>query len=1035
MKRTLPLFALLIALQPMPTQAASPEKVDFQLQIRPILTEYCLNCHGPNEKKRKGKLRLDTADGPEGAFTKRKDDPAVIIPGNPDDSEFYYRITVDDPDELMPPPEKSKKMLTKEQIELLRRWIEQGAAFEKHWAFMTPKQPALPKVSKADWPRNEIDRFILARLDKEGLTPSPEADRRTLIRRVTLDLTGLPPTPEQVDAFVNDKSANAYEKLVDRLLNSSRYGEHMGRYWLDVARYADTHGLHLDNYREIWPYRDWVIKAFNANLPFDRFVTDQMAGDLLPKPTLDQLVATGFNRSHITTNEGGSIAEEVRVRNVVDRVNTTGTVFLALTFECSRCHDHKYDPISQKEFYQLFAFFNSLDGNAMDGNRKDPAPVASVASPEQKKQLADIEQQLAGVRKKISADLAKVSYTDPGPDAKPAREPVETVWINDAVPQGAREEGTWQWVGGPDNPVFAGMLAAKRTAKGMSQHVFTGAAPALTVEGNDTLFAHVYLDPKNPPKQIMLQWNDGTWEHRAYWGGNHINWGKNGTPSRRHMGKLPETGKWVRLEVPASQVGLSKKKPINGWAFTQFDGTVYWDKAGTVGKPEIRFRSLLAWTNYLSRKGNQKAAPPNVVKAAKLRPTKRNAAQKKLLREHFLQHIHADTSPRFKPLQDQVAKLEDQAKKTRSGFVTTLIWKELAKPRPAYFLKRGQYDLPDKEAGPLTRDVLQALPAFPKDSPRNRLGLAQWLLDPDHPLTSRVTVNRFWQQVFGMGIVKTTENFGGQGELPSHPGLMDWLAVQFIDDGWDVKKLVKRLVTSATYRQSSRITPALFERDPENRLFARGPRFRLDAEVLRDQALAVSGLLVEKIGGPGVKPPQPDGLWFAVGYSGSNTVRFKQDTGPDKVYRRSLYTFWKRTSPPPQMNTFDAPSREECSVRRERTNTPLQALLLMNDPQYVEAARHLAQLAMTKASRSPESRAAYIFERAAARAPDKDDLANLLSAYRVQLASYKAAPEDAEKLIAVGESKPNPALDATELAAWTMVANLVLNLDEVITRK
>ena len=1032
MKTKITLLAFLFALRP--AQADPPQEINFQTQIRPLLMEYCFSCHGPDKKKRGGKLRLDVPDGP---FTKRKENPPAIIRGKPDESELYYRITTDDEDELMPPPEKSDKKLTKQQIELLKKWIEQGAPFEWHWAFSTAKRPPLPKVAKKDWPRNEIDHFILARLEKEGLTPSPEADRRTLVRRVTLDLTGLPPTPKEVDAFVADKSPNAYESLVDRLLRSPRYGEHMARFWLDLARYGDTHGLHLDNYREMWPYRDWVINAFNANQSYDRFVTEQLAGDLLDDPTREQLIATGFNRCHVTTNEGGSIAEEVRVRNVVDRVNTVGTAFLALSFECARCHDHKYDPISSKEFYQLFAFFNSLEGNAMDGNRKDPAPIVKITTPEQDKQLKEVEQKVAAVRKKISAELAKVEYVDPGPSTKAEVEPTETIWINDATPQGAKEQGNgpWEWVGAPDHPVFSGMLASKRTAKGLSQHFFEGAAPTLTVAAEDTLFAHVYLDPKNPPKQIMMQWNDGTWNHRAYWGGNHIDWGRNGTPSRRHMGKLPKVGEWVKLEVSASQVGLAAKAPVHGWAFTQFDGTVYWDNAGVVGKPEVVLRSLAEWTKRLGDKGKGMAAPPNVTKAAKLDPAKRNDAQKKLLREHFLQFVHADVSRKFKPRHDEIAKLEKQAEKLRLGSVTTLVWKETAKPRPAYLLKRGQYDQPDKEGGELTRDVLEALPPWPKDAPRNRLGLAQWLLDPGHPLMSRVTVNRFWQQCFGVGIVKTAGVFGQQGELPSHPALLDWLAVQFVADGWDVKKLMKRFVTSSAYRQSSRTTPNLIKRDPGNRLLAHGPRFRLDAEMLRDQALAISGLLIEKIGGPGVKPPQPEGLWFAVGYSGSNTVRFKQDTGSDKVHRRSLYTFWKRTAPPPQMNTFDAPSREGCSVQRERTNTPLQALLLLNDPQYVEAARRLAELTIREAGESPEKRAGFIFELAAARPLDAADLADLVGAYRNQRAYYKDHAEDAGKLIAVGESAPDPKLNPEELAAWTMVANLVLNLDEVVNKK
>ena len=721
--------------------------------------------------------------------------------------------------------------------------------------------------------------------------------------------------------------------------------------------------------------------------------------------------------------------------NTRKRVNTVGTAFLGLSFECARCHDHKYDPISSKEFYQIFAFFNSLNGNAMDGNRKDHAPIMKITTPEQERQIKQVQEKIASATGKVAAKLSEIDYIDPGPSTKDEKEPTETIWIDDATPQGSREQGNWEWASGPGHPVFSGSVASKRTAEGLSQHFFDSAAPTLSVSADDILFAHVYLDPNNPPKQIMMQWSDGGWEHRAYWGGNHINWGKNDTASRRRMGDLPKTGEWVRLEVPARRVGLSKKAPVGGWAFTQFDGTVYWDKAGVIGKPEIVLRSIAEWTKQLKIKGKGRAVPPNVVQAAKAETAKRNDAQKKLLRDYFIRFVHDDFRPRFKPLNDEITKLEAEAKKLSVGTATTLIWKETPQPRPAYLLKRGQYDLPDKEAGALRRDVLEALPPWPKGAPRNRLGLSQWLLDDEHPLMARVTVNRFWQQCFGVGIVKTAGVFGLQGELPSHPELLDWLAVQFIADGWDVKKLMKRFVTSAAYRQDSRTTPELIKLDPGNRLLARGPRFRLDAEMLRDQALAASGLLVEKIGGPGVKPPQPDGLWFAVGYSGSNTVRFKQDKGKAKVHRRSLYTFWKRTAPPPQMNTFDAPSRENCSVRRERTNTPLQALLLLNDPQYVEAARHLAELAICTGGETPEARAKFLFERASGRPPNSADLKDLVRAFRNQLAHYKDNAEDAGKLIAIGENEPDPKLNPPELAAWTMVANLVLNLDEVVNKK
>jgi hypothetical protein len=714
------------------------------------------------------------------------------VPGKAVQSELIARITTADAAEIMPPIKTGKK-LTTEQIGLLRRWVEQGANWTEHWAFIPPVRPALPAVRDTAWPREPIDRFILARLEREQLQPSSEADRLTLLRRVTLDLTGLPPTLAEVDAFLADTSPQAYERAVDRLLRSPRYGEHMARYWLDAARFGDTHGLHLDNYREMWPYRDWVIKAFNDNKPFDQFLVEQLAGDLLPGATVDQQVATGYNRCHVSTSEGGSIEEEVYVRNVVDQVDTNGTVLLGLTTGCCRCHDHKFDPLTMKDYYALFAFFNSIDGPALDGNAARPAPVLRLASAEALRALEAAEARAAGFRRSAAA------------------------------------------AGGP----------------------------AL----------------------------------------------------------LPLLGKF------------------------------------------------------------------------------------------------------------------DEAKHERdrldNAIPATLVFKERAQPRPAYLLKRGEYDQRGAEVG---RATPAFLPPLPSDAPRNRLGLAHWLVAPEHPLTARVAVNRLWQQVFGTGIVKTAEDFGSQGEPPSHPRLLDWLAVQFIDDGWNVKKMMKRIVTSATYRQSTKVTADRLAKDPGNRLLSHGPRFRLDAETLRDQALAIGGLLVEHVGGPSVKPPQPAGLWEAVGYTGSNTVRFTADTGRDKVHRRSLYTFWKRTAPPPQMTAFDAPSREACTVRRERTNTPLQALLLLNEPQYVEAARALAERVLHGTAVTPEARLTYLFRLATARKPDSKELGELLAAYRDYRAEYGRDSRAAAVLTAVGETKPDPKLDPTELAAWTMIANTVLNLDEVLNK-
>jgi hypothetical protein len=1039
---------LLVVAQPESGRTALADQpkapaIDFNRQVRPILAENCFACHGPDQKQRKAKLRLDTK---EGAFARLRGGGFAIVPKNATESALLRRITSNDPAQHMPPP-KSGKSLKPEQIAILRQWIEQGAPWSSHWAFVPPQRPLLPKVTAGTWPRNAVDAFILARLEAAGLKPSPEADKTTLIRRVTLDLTGLPPTPAEVDSFLADSSPRAYEKVVDRLLESPRYGEHMARYWLDAARYGDTHGLHLDNYREIWPYREWVIKAFNANMPFDRFIIEQLAGDLLPNATLDQIVATGFNRCHVSTSEGGSIEEEVYVRNVVDQVDTNGNVFLGLSVGCARCHDHKFDPIRQKDYYQLFAYFNSIDGGALDGNSARPAPVVKVPTRELLARMQQLDQKLAAIRQQIAAEVAKVNYDDSADAKEPAQPPrAEYVWIDDALPAGAKAisdggvNGKWNFVGKPDHPVFSGEKSIVRTSEGLGQLVFQEANPGLRVGEGDVLFAHVYLDPAKPPKEVMLQWHSNTWRHRAYWGDNLIDWGKDNSPERHKVGALPEKGKWVRLEVDAAKVGLTPGTVITGWAFTQHGGTIHWDKAGIMTRTpqgNAVFDTQSAWLQVQQSTGSA-GLPKDVQEIIKLDAGKRSDPQKRRLRDYFVEHVYSKTRATFTPLHQQLAAAEKARVEIDKQMPTTLVFKEQAKPRPAYILKRGEYDQRGEQVG---RDTPAFLPPLPSEAPRNRLGLARWLVDPGNPLTARVAVNRFWQQVFGTGLVKTSEDFGTQGERPSHPELLDWLAIEFMTSGgahprrgWDVKKLMKLIVMSATYRQSSRLTKDRLAKDRDNRLLSRGPRFRLDAETLRDQALAAGGLLVEKVGGPSVKPPQPYGLWEAVGYSGSNTVNFVADEGCEKVHRRSLYTFWKRTAPPPQMNALDAPSRESCTLRRERTNTPLQALLLLNEKQYVECARALAERTMREGGAKAEERVAFMFRLATARKPDAQELKELLAAYKDHLATYSRDPAAAKKLIAVGESKPDPKLNPSELAAWTMVANLILNLDEVLNK-
>jgi hypothetical protein len=929
------------------------------------------------------------------------------------------------------PPAETNKSLTADEIELIRRWIEQGADWKEHWSLIAPERPSLPEVQDPSWPRNEIDRFILKRLEQEGLKPAPEADKTTLIRRVTFDLTGLPPTTEEVDAFLADDSPDAYERLVDRLQQSPHYGEHQARFWLDAARYGDTHGLHLDNYREMWPYRDWVVNAFNANLPYDRFVIEQLAGDLLPDATQDQLIATGFNRCHVTTNEGGSIVEEVRVRNVVDRVVTTGTVFMGMTFDCTRCHDHKYDPFTMNDFYSLFAFFNSMDGSPMDGNRKDPAPVISVLTDAQKSQIAELRAKVDSLQTEIRSRVAGYEYVEPEQPTEPTTSaPREIVWIEDEVPAGARAEGGWQFV---DSPVHSGKKASKRTSEGLSQHFFTGASEPLRVAEGDRLFAYVYLDPANPPKQIMMQFNDGSWEHRAFWGGDHIEWGQLDTPSRRAMGPLPEAGQWARLEVPAAHVGLNAGAQINGWAFTQFDGTVYWDKAGIVTTADQQpvYDSLAVW--WRDQRAAKGANLPDAIRPlAQIDDDKLTDAQRRQIRDHFVERVDANTRSIFAPLHQQADDAAKQITQIESSAAITLIYREAKAPRPAQVLNRGEYDQPLHE---VPRATPPALPPLPEGAPLDRLGLAQWLVAP------RASVD---------------------GPRPCQPGVVAVVRHRDRQDG-------RRFRLARRCPQPSRTAGLAGGRFPRRRLGhqaaaqdvgdvgrlppefpddartgaprsgkpAAGPRAAVPAG-RRDAARPGAG--GQRIAGPPDGRAQrqaaatADGLWFAVGYSGSNTVRFVKDEGPDKVHRRTLYTFIKRTAPPPQMSTFDAPSREACTVRRERTNTPLQALLLLNDPQYFEAARMLGQHILRDGGETPEAKAAAMFRACAARPPKSTELAELLALYEDNLRIFQDDPDAAKQMIAVGESKPDETLDPVQSAAWTVVANTLLNLDEVLTK-
>jgi len=1070
MKTAVPLFLLwrvggitfgLMAQEPSPKAAST---VDFQRQVRPILSDNCFQCHGPDKNTRMVDLRLDTT---EGIFGERKNG-TPIVPGKPADSLLYQRITAATPARRMP-PERSHKTLTAQQIEIIGRWIEEGATWKEHWAFITPVRTEPPAVQAKEWVRNPIDSFILARLEAAGLAPAPEADRRTMIRRVSLDLTGLPPNPSEVEAFVNDNSPEAYEKLVDRLLASSRYGEHRARYWLDAARYADTHGIHIDNYREMWPYRDWVIQAFNRNLSFDRFTLDQLAGDLLSNRTLDQQVASGFQRCNVTTNEGGSIPDEVAAMYAKDRADTTGTVFLGLTVGCATCHDHKFDPILQKEFYSLTAFFRNTTQHPLDGNIPDTPPALVVPRPEDQKRWDELTERRESLRQVLSAAKTSQSAAFESWLDSPARRSIQ-------LPYNAPSRVLELSVGGRARLLQRGqpqpltLPAAVTVGQGVSG---TGKAlhfskkafvtlpniPEIDADKPFTISTWVYLpkgkgsyviasqfepEPKQKPKddrdrrrgwiievgdqgpRIKIAGKDGQYISANAGEGYELNgeswyhlaFTYDGSRDRAGLaiyvnGRLiPTQGTGEDLEPLLSRVGSAsplslgrdKKKYFEEGAIAEFRILNH-----EVDEPDAELLSL--WSTISAARGKDSAQLTEADRAA-------------LSVYYFYQRDGATRETIA-----QLRKVDAERRVVARRSAITLVMQEQAGTKPvAHVLNRGQYDQPRDEVEP---NVPAILPRMSDSMPRNRLGLAQWLVDPANPLMARVTVNRFWQEVFGTGIVKTAEDFGSQGEAPSHPALLDWLAVEFRESGWDTKRFFKLMLMSATYRQSAVATEDKIKTDPDNRLLSRGPRFRMDGEMIRDYALAASGLLAPAIGGPSVRPYQPKGIWEAVAMEQSNTRFYKQDHG-DKLYRRSLYTFWKRSAPPASMDIFNAPSRETCMVRRERTNTPLQALVTMNDPQFFEAARTLAQHALVAGRGDFDRELDFIAERLIARPLDGREKDIAQRAYRDYKSYYNSHSVDARKALSVGESKPDASLPAPEFAAKTMLASQMLNLDEVL---
>ena len=1048
-------FAGLIAFASLAAAAESPS---FNKDIRSILVENCFSCHGADSGSRKADLRLDQRDAAI--------ESGAIAPGDPDSSVMLDRIFSDDPEEVMPPP-SLKKVLTSEQKELLKRWIAEGAEYEPHWSFIPPQRPEPPAVKNETWVRNPIDRFVLARLEAEGLTPAAEADRRVLARRLALDITGLPPEPAVVDAFVADPHPDAYDRLVDTMLSSLEWGEHRGRHWLDYARYADTHGIHFDNYREMWTYRQWVVNAFNRNMPFDQFTILQLAGDLVsnhgpdatPDQILDNRIASGFNRCNMTTNEGGIIDEEYIVLYARDRTETTSAVWLGLTTGCAVCHDHKFDPFTQKEFYELSAFFNNTTQAARDGNIQDTPPILPVPKLEDRSRFAALEKELPSAKTAVESrkTAAKPEFESWIKAATPAivakSLPQDTPLVDLPLDEGQGSTTrvllagkqtelpltpTTTWQAGPNGmpAILLDGKAGELAGSGDFEHdqafsvTFWVRVPAndssyavisrmddanafrgwdVWVQGRRIAMHLVHSYPDDALKVVAKnQLKADTWTLVSV---TYDGSGKAEGVKIYYDGKLQEK--------PQVENNKFKKNTIRTEVPLVIGGRAKGATAHAVG-----LASLSLWGRSLSAGEIEGISRAQTIAEIVKLPAEERVQAGGTLYSWWL----ATFDEPFKAATADVAKFDAEMAEIRKRGTVAHVMHEKAEMAKAFVLNRGEYDKRGDEVEANTPDVL---PPLPDHLPKNRLGLAQWLLLQDHPLTSRVTVNRFWQEVFGTGLVRSSGDFGITGELPSHPELLDWLAIEFIESGWDVKKLFRLMVTSAAYRQSAAATPEKLTKDSANRLLSRGPRFRMDAEMVRDHALAASGLLVKQIGGPSVKPYQPDGVWEAVSMGG-NTNKYNRDKG-ENVYRRSMYWFWKRSAPPASLDIFNAPSRENCCVKRERTNTPLQALVTLNDPQFVEAARALADRALEIGGETDESRIEFIAERLLARPFTADEMPIVKQSLADLMAWYKDHPDDAKQVIAVGDSKPRAA-DPVLLASWTMLTNELMNLDEVLCK-
>lgn len=1020
--------------------------LDYGRDVRPILAENCFQCHGQDPGTREGKLRLDTREG------QRK--PGVIVPGKPGESELIARILSPHDDERMPPAE-SPRTLSAAQKDTLKRWVQEGAPFAEHWAFAAPQKPALPEVKQRAWVRSPVDRFILAKIEAEGLAPSAEADRERLLRRVSFDLTGLPPTLAETAAFVADKSPDAYEKVVDRLLASPRYGERMAAEWLDVARYADTHGYQMDRPRAMWPYRDWVIAAFNRNLPYDKFLTEQLAGDLLPNATRDQRLATAFNRLHAQNEEGGIVDEEYRVAYVNDRVATYGTAVLGLTFDCARCHDHKFDPITQRDVYALGAFFQNIDEAGAISYKgfsdimpppvlKLPTPAEELTLTKQLKEIAQREREATAARERalgrFDAWLAQRGAVPPTPEPAMALD-FDTIDATGtagakAVLAGTITEGVRggaALLGGDDGYELDAPVLTRGDAFSFSLWV----RPAAKAE-RATVFhrSMAYTDAGSRGYELVLEQGRAAFALHRHWPGSSL--------KVVSLAELPvEQWTHVTLTYDGSSRAAGARVYLNGVAAPveiirdKLAGDITYDRpkqppllighrmrdSGFKGGRVDEFR---VFTRELSPlEVTQLAGRDDFEQAWRTPMAQLTAEQRAALKVHYLRT--ADPG-----VQTALANLATARRAWVGDYdrvQDVMVMEELPQPRAAHILKRGNYDQPGE---PVTAATPAVFAALRPDAPRNRLGLAQWSTDPANPLTARVAVNRLWQMLFERGLVETSDNFGLTGSTPSHPGLLDWLAVELVARKWDMKMLLRELVLSATYRQSSRATPEQRARDPQNLLLARAPARRLTAEMLRDQALAASGLLVEKLGGPPVKPYQPPGLWEEIAMG---KPKYEQSKGDD-LHRRSLYTFLKRTVPPPSMITFDATDRSNCTVRRQATSTPLQALALLNDVQLLEAARFVGARMIREGGATSATQVNYGFRLVTGRTPTPGEIAALEAGLLEQEAIFAAEPAEATKLLTIGETRVSgDPLPPAKLAAATMIASALLNHDEAVMRR